>query len=71
MSKEIETLADRVEELTEELVSERQQKSKLEKSLEGPDLSHMSTQTTEKSNNKIHKIIKYSSKIFKQLTLTD
>ena len=45
MSQEIEALASQVEELTEELINERQRNTTLERSLQGPKTADGMTQT--------------------------
>ena len=51
MSQEIEVLASQVEELTEELINERQRNTTLERSLQGPSTVDGITQTDEKGFN--------------------
>ena len=51
MSQEIEALASQVEELTSELMNERNKNTTLEKSLQGPPMCDVMTQTEEKGNN--------------------
>jgi len=51
MSQEIEVLASQVEELTEELINERQRNTTLERSLQGPSTVDGITQTDEKGVN--------------------
>ena len=48
MTQEIEALASQVEELTSELIQERNRNNSLEKSLQGPPKSDFTTQTDEK-----------------------
>ena len=53
MSQEIEALASQVEELTSELINERNKNTTLEKSLQGPPMCDVMTQTEEKGNNRL------------------
>ena len=50
MTQEIEALASQVEELTSELIQERNRNNSLEKSLQGPPKSDFTTQTDEKGD---------------------